>query len=187
MIFIEGHTGCGKNTLAKKLIKEFENFHFVDFGPEIIYPIYKASKSILSIHEWAFEHYRRYGKHALYPEISKKLKQHQIDSGKDILITGVRSDETIDYLVKYNSDFKFNPIFFMDVSLDVLFDRITKRNREQLTYKSFLEKIQNEKYLGLEKTKEKSNYILRESTTDKMKDAIIPYIFEYFKNNNRSN
>lgn len=169
-IFLVGHRGSGKTYLANKLKEEYELLH-IDTGP-LIRKNHREKFSEYDFVTWLKHGEKKYGENfsniVVCKEIENILKNSHIKSDL-LIITGNRSMQGIEYIIKEFGIHEFK-VIFLDAPFECLKRNYVKRENLNLSDDEFQAIIDVEKNMGIsgvkEYTKNNNNnsiYIYREN------------------------
>lgn len=165
MIFIVGPHSAGKTTVASNLCNQ--GFLHVETG-DIVRKKHQEVASTIEFGVWVSEQNHQFN-HYIAEAVVGAQRQILESRGKlqDVIITGNRQTEGIDYLLRNALLLNETPnlIIYVDASEKILFDRYIKRPEKAssgMTFEAFKREVLSfDIKMGLEDIKSKADLVVR--------------------------
>lgn len=165
MIFIVGPHSAGKTTIARNLCNQ--GFLHVETG-DIVRKKHQEVAPTIEFGAWASEQNHQFN-HYIAEAVIREQKQI-LKSGKkllDVIITGNRQTDGIDYLLRNVPSLNETPnlIVYVDASEQILFDRYIRRPEKassEITFEAFKQEVLGfDIKMGLEEIKSRADLVVR--------------------------
>ena len=168
MIFIVGHHNSGKSTIAA-LLKQYGFLH-IETG-DIVREIHKEQDPERKFSEWISEMNVKesdFLNNAILEKVNASLERIKGNPFlQDIVITGNRQIEGIEFLCKNVTEKNSNIIIYMETNTEELYNRQLQRNDriiEGLTFEKFVnEYLAFDTEMGLEQIRARADVLIDSS------------------------
>lgn len=175
ILFLAGPHAVGKSYFMNEIARK-NNFFQFDTGPQMR-KMHKNYAPNISIGEWVDSLEQQYGP-LITCDMLCKVFESEYDGNENVIITGFRQIEGIEYMIDYFKPEKFQ-ILYIDGTYDLLKNNYIFREKKEITDNEFKKYLSDEEEWGLKKLRdyvinnpENCKYVMKSCNLDKVETDI---------------